>query len=826
MKSIRIGNDIRIEWPIVLSGDVSKLQDLGLTVEVRPSAKVVDWHNYIEQPTLHRGKHSVMMNGGIAFRPDIGDGKEHCHPHRPKPAVPYVKLPYHIEDNTLIAMWTADRQFAVGDYDIILYAHKNEGGQAVCDQYRFVRLVAHSAQADAPDDSGIEAVIAMQPVTLELSGLSAYEVAVVNGFQGSEEEWLQSLKVVSIIDLNNEKIEDIKTAFGSGLIGIIELSDLDYCKLQDITENKRPTIYNVMNDGVCVGILNIFGTNTIQAQLFTTNLKLNTEGEFDDKPEQSDDVLIYYRNTKFSSEFGKWGIISLQLPLGGEIGQVLKRTKNGTEWANDISSETIINNTLDSDSTTEALSAKQGKILKREVDKKLEPDDFKTINGQSIVGDEDIKIEGGTSLSANEEDLDISDGVIKFADRGYNASVFSGKGYKILRKNIKENRNIILQNDINTPNTVYVIRYDFDLNGANVTCPDNSVLYFDGGSITNGIIKSQKTIIVNPVPSDCYYGIFYDTNGSRYNRNFKSAKNSIDCVDPIIPYSEQYINNCLTNARKSSIDKMEVIYFLQYTDGIVKPADDLAYWTTGSIQGLVNLAKAQGQTIHSIKFHKNAGFASTGVTETERTAYYNYVMAIVNEFAQYTDTVKAVYISNEEDTRTTAGNDWNITHKALTTTLQSAGYKVGISCNNISSTMQHIDKDFLNMIDYVGVNFYPSISYLDLNTPLSNIPQYIQNVTNDLKNQLMYIYKFKPMAEVQVTESGCLPYSKGLRDPGNYSLTGDLDTSGVIQHIYWSVVMPAVINCGIHELHRWYQHDTNFDKESNHEIFNRILFND
>lgn len=194
MKSIRIGNDIRIEWPIVLSGDVSKLQDLDLTVEVRPSRNVVDWHNYIEQPTLYRGKQTVMMNGGMEFRPDMGDGKEHCTSHRPKPPVPPVKLPYHIENNTLIAMWTADRQFAIGDYDIILYAHKNEGGQAVCDQYRFVRLVAHSAQADAPDDSGIEAVITMQPLTLSLSGLSAYEVAVVNGFQGSVEEWLESLK--------------------------------------------------------------------------------------------------------------------------------------------------------------------------------------------------------------------------------------------------------------------------------------------------------------------------------------------------------------------------------------------------------------------------------------------------------------------------------------------------------------------------------------------------------------------------------------------------------------------------------------------------------
>ena len=198
MKLIRIGNDIRIEWPIVLSGDVDKLQDLDLTVEVRPSAKIIDTHNYADAPKPR--KVTVMMNGGITCRPDIGDGKEHCRPrpcpphnHRPVPPAP-VRLPYHIEDNTLIAMWTADRQFATGDYDIILYAHKNEGGQAVCDQYRFVRLVSHTAQADAPDDSGIEAVIAMQPVTLELSGLSAYEVAVINGFTGTEKEWLASLK--------------------------------------------------------------------------------------------------------------------------------------------------------------------------------------------------------------------------------------------------------------------------------------------------------------------------------------------------------------------------------------------------------------------------------------------------------------------------------------------------------------------------------------------------------------------------------------------------------------------------------------------------------
>lgn len=197
MKSIRIGNDIRIVWPIVLSGDVSKLKDLDLTVEVRPSKKIVNTENFADDTLYSKSETTIMMNGGVVCRTDIGDGKEHCKP-RPFPTIPNrpceVKLPYYIENNTLIAMWTADRQFAVGDYDIIVYAHKNGGGQAVADTYRFVRLVPHTAQADGPDNSGIEAVITMQPLTLCLSGLSAYEVAVVNGFQGSVEEWLESLK--------------------------------------------------------------------------------------------------------------------------------------------------------------------------------------------------------------------------------------------------------------------------------------------------------------------------------------------------------------------------------------------------------------------------------------------------------------------------------------------------------------------------------------------------------------------------------------------------------------------------------------------------------
>nr|DAL58314.1 MAG TPA_asm: hypothetical protein [Bacteriophage sp.] len=64
----------------------------------------------------------------------------------------------------------------------------------------------------------------------------------------------------------------------------------------------------------------------------------------------------------------------------------------------------------------------------------------------------------------DEEDITSNnDDKLKFADRKYNPEKFSGKGYKILRKNIQDSKNILSQSMINQQNTVYEIRYDYDL---------------------------------------------------------------------------------------------------------------------------------------------------------------------------------------------------------------------------------------------------------------------------------------------------------------------------------------------------------------------------
>ena len=101
-----------------------------------------------------------------------------------------------------------------------------------------------------------------------------------------------------------------------------------------------------------------------------------------------------------------------------------------------------------------------------------------------------------TAVKLNPEDLQKnSSGQIEEANRAYDTSTFSGLGYRILRKNIKSNKNVLTQSMINMPNNVYKIRYDFDLNGATINLPANSVLQFVGGSIKNGTLNGNNTVI-------------------------------------------------------------------------------------------------------------------------------------------------------------------------------------------------------------------------------------------------------------------------------------------------------------------------------------------
>ena len=132
------------------------------------------------------------------------------------------------------------------------------------------------------------------------------------------------------------------------------------------------------------------------------------------------------------------------------------------------------------------------------------------------------------SITPDEEDLTVTtpdengNALVHLKDRAYDESNFSGKGYKILRKNIQTidgvRKNILNSNMLSEPNTIYEIRYDFDLNNEEVTIPENCVLKFNGGSLSNGTINGNYAKVEAETLDNVLINIKY-TSPVNFNRN-------------------------------------------------------------------------------------------------------------------------------------------------------------------------------------------------------------------------------------------------------------------------------------------------------------------
>ena len=148
------------------------------------------------------------------------------------------------------------------------------------------------------------------------------------------------------------------------------------------------------------------------------------------------------------------------------------------------------------------------------------------INNKPCNPDDNQKPQGSTQVinnivynQADNEDLEevIQDGksVLHFKNKLYNPEEYSGYGRVWLRKNIKKSslcdccddtkKNILTQdmffkqaNISPNTNTIYIVQYDYDLDGNTITIPSDSVLVFDGGSFSNGQIILDNTLVVPP----------------------------------------------------------------------------------------------------------------------------------------------------------------------------------------------------------------------------------------------------------------------------------------------------------------------------------------
>ena len=116
--------------------------------------------------------------------------------------------------------------------------------------------------------------------------------------------------------------------------------------------------------------------------------------------------------------------------------------------------------------------------------------DFKDAITDQVNNYKPIVINGNVTNAADEEDLhaDLETGLISIANR----SALNGMGYVILRKNKS------FAEQVTKENIIYEIRYDFDLNGEEITIPKGCILKFNGGKI-KGTINCNNTFLEGTV---------------------------------------------------------------------------------------------------------------------------------------------------------------------------------------------------------------------------------------------------------------------------------------------------------------------------------------
>ena len=149
MKSIRIGNDINVKWTLTRNGEAVPLSAYKL---------------------------ELYMECG------------------------YAKMPvteYTVEGSTITFTFWGKDQNRTGVYGLKLTGNAGDEGMFTFDACEVFRLVSTSCQAGGADTCAtisVESVEVSSDLEVPANGLSAYQIALQNGFQGTEEEWLASLK--------------------------------------------------------------------------------------------------------------------------------------------------------------------------------------------------------------------------------------------------------------------------------------------------------------------------------------------------------------------------------------------------------------------------------------------------------------------------------------------------------------------------------------------------------------------------------------------------------------------------------------------------------
>ena len=425
--------------------------------------------------------------------------------------------------------------------------------------------------------------------------------------------------------------------------------------------------------------------------------------------------------------------------------------------------------------------------------KEVESDAISNFSSQRVTPDmlsestkQFINASGGGTINnlADDEDLVSVDkgenlSVLKFADRAYNLETHIGMGYKILRRNIIDGKNMLTQDMVNQPHTIYMIQYDFDLDGATIKIPEGCILDFQGGGIVNGKVFSDNktTRIVNPPKitesnDKIFFGVFFDSNNGELTYRFEKINRPFEVVGQVATTraSKEY-----WNARRIGINKYNIFLPHVFSNG---------EWSFGdsNIEEAIELYKKYNIFMYNIRFEVR----TDDLSDDRILEYSNMVKDKIDKLMANNIPVENIFLSNE--TPNVYNNyKWTSALIQLSDWVRKKGYKSGISHytgmpSSIESYGAPQEYNSANFDKY-GINLYPSLSPKG-NNDLGYKPKQsdIIKAHNKFRTQFDYLVD-RGYTSMTITETGFSEYNNGMYSVDDRTLP--MDTTGYIYITAW-----------------------------------------